>query len=151
MLTSIWDKVKVAAVKAKCTVGFHSGSEKNVDGKPLCYYEKTCSDCAKVISSVRHNYPHEWHDAPYDYGSSVSCARVQNCIHCNSVAKREIHEEYREVGINGRCEEVYACARCGKEETRDVRHSFYRAGSTESGSVILKCTRCGTTETRSHY
>ena len=41
---AFWDNVKSIAIKAKCTVGWHEGEYKHIDGKPECYFGKTCPD-----------------------------------------------------------------------------------------------------------
>ena len=38
---AFWDNVKSIAIKAKCTVGWHEGEYKHIDGKPECYFGKT--------------------------------------------------------------------------------------------------------------
>ena len=44
-----FDKVKSVAMKAKCGAGIHGGDYHNVEGKPKCYFEKTCPDCKEII------------------------------------------------------------------------------------------------------
>lgn len=143
----LWDTIKTAAVKAKCGIGAHGGNFKTPDGKPECYYEKTCPDCKKLITKSNHKHEVEWRDAPYDSNSSIKCTKVQKCIHCDAIEKRVIHEEYRKLGTDARCQTIMACTRCGEEKTGEYDHAFMRDG-IEDGKIVMKCMNCGRKEHR---
>ena len=35
---AFWDNVKSIAIRSRCTVGWHEGEYKHIDGKPECYF-----------------------------------------------------------------------------------------------------------------
>lgn len=144
---ALWDSVKKLATKAKCGVGFHGGTFSTPEGKPGCYFEKTCPDCMELIIKRHHEYPLTWENAKFDFSSHLRCMRTQQCIHCGDVEKREIHERYQKVGVNAHCQAVLSCERCGHEKLGDYEHSFTRDG-TDNGMIVMKCMRCGARETR---
>ncbi|WP_139335597.1 hypothetical protein [Janthinobacterium sp. TND4EL3] len=148
----IWDSIKKTAMKAKCGMGFHAGTGKNVEGKPLCYFENLCPDCNETIKVSKHNYPLSWEDAGRDYDSDNKCTKVQKCDHCDHQMRKVVHAEYERVGKNGRCQIIEKCVQCGDEKTGSESHSWYRYGSQENSSnVTVKCHDCQKTETRSHF
>ena len=88
-----FDKVKSVAMKAKCGAGIHGGDYHNVEGKPKCYFEKTCPDCKEIIKKNEHKF------GKATYIKENSCKQEKTCIvqlsaHC--VAK---HNE-RKKGVN---------------------------------------------------
>lgn len=145
----VWESIKKAATKAKCGVGFHGGTFKTPDGKPLCHLEKNCPDCKKLIVQKKHAYEHDWRNAPFDHRSAIACARVQECIHCGELRKKIVHEQYSRVGVDARCQVVKACTRCGDEKTEGYEHSFIRDG-VEEGKIVMQCVNCGTKEKRNY-
>lgn len=144
-----WDSIKNAAIKAKCGVGIHGGVFKTPDGKPECHLEKTCPDCNTIIEKKEHKYNFEWDEAPFDIYSKLRCTRIQSCIFCGEVAKKEVHGEYKKLGVNASCQVVMACTNCGHEKTDGYEHVFLREG-VEDGKIIMKCVNCGFTEKRKY-
>lgn len=43
----LWDSIKIAALKAKCTVGIHGGNFRPIEGE-TCKYSKICPDCPRL-------------------------------------------------------------------------------------------------------
>lgn len=146
---TLWQSVKNIAMKAKCGLGFHAGDFAKVDGRPECYREKTCPDCAELLKKEVHAYPAAWENAAYDYGSNLKCAKKQACIHCAKVETRQVHEGFTRVGVNARCRTVEACVRCGEEKLGDEEHSFQLQGR-QGDDFLLQCGNCGVQQRKRH-
>lgn len=145
----LWDSIKKITIKTKCGVGLHGGSFSTPDGKPKCYSEKTCPNCMKLLTKKNHDYEFDWKEAPFDYSSKIKCTRVQKCVHCEEVAKKVVHDEYRVLGVDAKCEVIHACIMCGHEKTDGYEHDFVR-DRVQDDKIIIKCINCGAEEARNY-
>jgi hypothetical protein len=143
----IWDSIKNVGIKAKCGLGFHSGTNKNIAGKPECYFEKYCPDCGKTIRSFMHEYLLKWDNAPFE--NANSCSRVQKCRYCQEEARQTVHVEYEEDGKNDRCQYIERCVRCRDTKIGAERHLWHRLPSPDDGALVrMQCYACKKIERR---
>lgn len=103
----LFDKIKNIATKVKCATGFHAGTFTHIDGKPECFFEKTCPDCNKYVTKKNHKYS-GWED----YKNPRSCFKEHHCIHCDHKDTKEFHQGYIKKGHDDYCTIIEECRRC---------------------------------------
>ena len=131
----LWDKVKSAALSAKCMTGWHAGEYKRVPDTPDCFFTKQCPDCGKEVETNRHKYG----DIRYKY--ALKCDAVRNCIYCEHEAA-EIAHNYEDLGLDRNCQEMKKCNRCGDLKIGRPQHSYRTTGKDSSCREIQECSRC---------
>ncbi len=138
-----WDAVGSVFTSAKCLTGFHGGKWTPVKGQPKCHLEKTCPDCDKHITKVKHEGG-EWkhiHGKP-------ECHKEITCIHCNEHMNKKFFHKWDgqfkpRSDFYRSCTEERRCVYCNKVETRLV-HDFSKEEVNEFSCRITKvCARCG--------
>ena len=135
-----FDTLKKAAVSAKCATGWHAGNYTPIDGEPLCHLEKTCPDCDKYVTTVKHKFD-EW-----EYLQYGSCNAEHKCIHCGHTEQKVLHE-YKEKGKDTNCRIIEVCSRCGDEKFGREKHNWISMGSHElKVQGKRKCKDCGKME-----
>jgi len=135
-----WDKVKSAAISAKCMAGWHAGTYTPIEGEPLCHLEKTCPDCNKYITKIEHKF-NNWEYL--DYGK---CDVEHTCIHCN-YKEYGVKHNYEKIGKNDECRIIEICKRCGDEQLGEIEHNWIRiAGRELKIHGKRKCKDCGRME-----
>lgn len=77
----LWDSIKSAALKAKCTVGIHGGNFRPIEGE-TCKYSKICPDCHETIKTERHQLGRA------EYKLEYKCVTVKNVL--NAVLKKKV-------------------------------------------------------------
>lgn len=126
---------KEKAVAAKCATGFHAGDWKNIEGKPLCYFKKTCPDCYKELEKWEHKFEYVGYEREND------CSFLQKCCYCQA-EKREIRHKY--AINNSTCEGAKLCTRCNYEE----KLYFHKYEESAENPNILECSKCGVRKAR---
>jgi len=141
----LFDSIKSLAIKAKCATGFHSGTFERVNGKPECYFEKTCPDCNKLVTTHKHAFPDT-----VDYDNHHSCTKTYTCAHCKIERREEKHEQYKEISKDSYCRWKERCVRCGHERLGQEDHDWTKAagGTYEDQHEKYFCSRCHKEETR---
>lgn len=138
-----WDKVKSAATSAKCLTGWHAGDYSPISGKPHCNVEKTCPDCNKYITAIKHKF-NEW-----QYINSVhshKCDSFRSCIHCDVQETKRLHE-FKEKGKNSSCRIIEQCSVCHEEQLGRTSHNWTQLmGRDLKIQGKRKCRDCGTVE-----
>jgi hypothetical protein len=138
-----FDKVKAAAIKAKCATGFHAGEYAAIEGKPECHFEKTCPDCNKYLTLFKHQFY-----AEPEYEKAGSCIKAVKCEFCDHIHRETDHVEYTVVGQDDYCRTKERCVRCSHEKVGDAKHSWVRLYDGENETVIYMCSRCDKKESR---
>ncbi|WP_273213012.1 hypothetical protein [Helicobacter rodentium] len=121
---------KEKAVAAKCATGFHAGDWKNIEGKPLCYFQKTCPDCYKELEK----WEHKFEDG--EYARDGSCEYIEKCNHCGKL-QHSIKHIYKIHRTQNYCVSTKQCSRCGKEITI-YSHRYERLTNEQ-----VQCCICG--------
>jgi hypothetical protein len=135
-----WDKIKSAAVSAKCMTGFHAGIFYKIPGKPDCYLEKTCPDCNKYLTEIQHKFSN------WVYLDDNSCDATRKCHHCEIIENSIIHKWYT---TKEQCQITKCCDRCGYKELGRMEHGpWYGGVCIGNGMQIFQCSGCGETEKR---
>lgn len=138
-----FDKVKSVAMKAKCGAGIHGGDYHNVEGKPKCYFEKTCPDCKEIIKKNEHKF------GKATYIKEDSCKQEKTCMHCGHIEKLVKHAEYKQIGVDDRCNVKEQCIRCGDKRVHGTKHSWEKNPTNyNSNTDTFWCIKCGKEETR---
>ena len=137
-----WDKVKSVAVSAKCMTGWHAGDYEHIKGKPLCHMGKTCPDCKKYVTTMKHEY-NDWKYLTYD-----KCDSVKECIHCGH-KESEVRHTFEENGKDSNCKVIKICSRCNLKEVGGARHEWITIPFTNheiKAKGKRKCKDCGYVE-----
>lgn len=138
-----WDKVKKAAISAKCLTGWHGGRYTPIAGKPQCNVEKTCPDCNEHITDIKHKF-NDWQFVRTT--SSHRCDSFRNCIHCGAEEIKRIHT-FEERGKDSDCRVIEKCSNCFEERKGRTEHKWVHImGHEIRVQGKRKCFDCGATE-----
>lgn len=142
--SAVFDTVKGAAIKAKCTTGFHAGKFEPIDGMPNCNIGKTCPDCGKYVKEIKHNFGKE------KYVNLYTCEVSKSCIHCEESVTREQHEGFQVIAVDDYCRPKEQCKRCRQERIGKPKHSWTKSplSSPTENTVEWYCTTCNAREMR---
>lgn len=138
----IWDKVKSAAISAKCMTGWHAGDYTPIEREPKCHLEKTCPDCNKYVTTVEHKF------GSWNYLSHGRCDASKECIHCGH-AETEIRHEYKAQGKDANCNVIEVCHRCQDQKLGRKEHNWIKIPFTNTevkADGKRKCKDCGIME-----
>ena len=129
-----FDKVKSFGLAIKCGVGLHGGEYKNEEGKPECFFSKTCPDCGKYLTKNEHKF-NDW-----IFPKHGSCHAYRECIYCGQEENAILHsfQEY----VDSNCRVTAKCGRCGFEENKGFSHDYETYGKDENCRIIEICSRC---------
>lgn len=136
---AFWDNVKSIAIKAKCTVGWHEGEYKHIDGKPECFLGKTCPDCNKWVTEERHEF------SDWEYLTYNSCNTVESCIHCK-LQRTGVEHNYQKEGKDSNCHIVEVCLRCKDKKIGRAEHNWIQVPIINQDIKVdgkRKCKDCG--------
>ncbi|MBS6058452.1 hypothetical protein [Mixta calida] len=131
----LWDSIKNAALKAKCTIGIHGGSYKVIEGE-TCKYSKVCPDCHETIKTEKHQFGNA------EYKFEYKCVTVKKCLKCGIEQEGEKHEQYVDIDVDDYCNVKQRCMRCHSERVHGKQHSWFSDGSTDTHH-LYKCLKCG--------
>lgn len=137
-----WEKVKSAAVSAKCKLGIHAGDYSPAENKPKCNLEKICPDCKENLTKVRHEY------GKWQYIQEGKCDSTRSCIHCGEEENKVRHSfsEYKE-----KCKVYDLCTRCNSKSFKREEHNMLNGPVTIRNGErvqISGCSRCNKKEYR---
>lgn len=136
----VFDFLKSAAVKVKCSAGFHSGEFHPITGKPKCHVEKVCPDCGKYVT----DFEHTWGD--WKYERDGDCTVSNTCSDCGKIITRIEHEGYYEKPReHGDCHIEEVCRRCNDTKSLGVRH-LWRKGCEYEHETYYFCENCDETK-----
>lgn len=131
----LWDSIKNAALKAKCSVGIHGGVYKIIEGE-TCKYSKVCPDCNETQKTEKHRL------GKAEYKFEYKCIMVKKCLTCGAEQEAEKHEEYVDVDIDDFCNVKQRCVRCNSERIHGKKHTWSSNGSTATHNLMI-CQKCG--------
>lgn len=131
----LWNSIKSAALKAKCTIGIHGGDYRLIDGE-TCKYSKICPDCNQIIKTERHQH------GETEYKFEYKCVTVKKCVKCGMEQEGEKHEGYVDVDVDDYCNVKQRCTRCNLERIHGKQHTWFFDGSNETHH-LFKCSKCG--------
>tara|TARA_R110000851_G_scaffold332161_1_gene507592 strand:+ start:1461 stop:1889 length:429 start_codon:yes stop_codon:yes gene_type:complete len=138
-----WDTIKSAAISAKCLTGWHAGNYKPIEGKPQCNVEKTCPDCNKYVTAIKHKF-NDWQYI--NSTSSHRCDSFRSCVHCDAQETKRIHK-FEERGKDSSCRVIEKCSNCFEERSGGTTHNWAQIMGRElKVQGKRKCQDCGIIE-----
>jgi len=135
----LWDMVKDAALFAKCLTGWHAGEYTHIEGKPLCFFGKTCPDCGEYVTKKNHKFS-EW-----QYKTYSNCDSERECVYCG-LLESSVQHNYERQGKDSQCRIIEDCRRCGDKKYSGEEHNWITIPFTNKDLNVKgqrKCKDCG--------